>query len=112
MATFILTINWTDQGIRNVKDAPKRSEAAPCVAPLVVVDPEYGAGAVVIGPEYGAGLVVVGSEYWAGLAVDGLQYRPGLVVLGTQYRPPCSATANGAVSRTAMAPIVAAFAIC
>jgi uncharacterized protein with GYD domain len=24
MATFILTLNWTDQGIRAVKDAPKR----------------------------------------------------------------------------------------
>ncbi|QOZ26914.1 GYD family protein [Bradyrhizobium sp. CCBAU 51753] len=28
MATFVLTINWTDQGIRAVKDAPKRSAAA------------------------------------------------------------------------------------
>ena len=28
MPTFILTINWTDQGIRTVKDAPKRSKAA------------------------------------------------------------------------------------
>jgi uncharacterized protein with GYD domain len=28
MPTFILTLNWTDQGIRAVKDAPKRSEAA------------------------------------------------------------------------------------
>jgi uncharacterized protein with GYD domain len=28
MPTFILSLNWTDQGIRNVKDAPKRAQAA------------------------------------------------------------------------------------
>jgi uncharacterized protein with GYD domain len=28
MPTFVLTLNWTDQGIRAVKDAPKRSQAA------------------------------------------------------------------------------------
>jgi len=28
MALFIVTINWTEQGIRGVKDAPKRSQAA------------------------------------------------------------------------------------
>jgi uncharacterized protein with GYD domain len=28
MALFIISINWTDQGIRNVKDAGKRSAAA------------------------------------------------------------------------------------
>jgi uncharacterized protein with GYD domain len=28
MPTFILTLNWTHQGIRAVKDAPKRSQAA------------------------------------------------------------------------------------
>ena len=28
MPTFILTLNWTDQGVRGVKDAPKRSQAA------------------------------------------------------------------------------------
>src|SRR5262245_43732693 len=28
MPTFILTLNWTEQGIRAVKDAPKRSQAA------------------------------------------------------------------------------------
>ena len=28
MPTFILSANWTDQGIRNVKEAPKRSAAA------------------------------------------------------------------------------------
>jgi uncharacterized protein with GYD domain len=29
MPTFILTLNWTEQGIRAVKDAPKRSQAKP-----------------------------------------------------------------------------------
>jgi len=28
MPTFIITMNWTDQGIRNIKDAPKRAAAA------------------------------------------------------------------------------------
>jgi len=28
MALFIVTINWTEQGIRGVKDAPKRGQAA------------------------------------------------------------------------------------
>jgi uncharacterized protein with GYD domain len=28
MPTFILTLNWTERGIRAVKDAPKRSQAA------------------------------------------------------------------------------------
>jgi uncharacterized protein with GYD domain len=28
MPTFILTLNWTEQGICAVKDAPKRSQAA------------------------------------------------------------------------------------
>jgi uncharacterized protein with GYD domain len=28
MATYILLINWTDQGIRSVKDSPKRLDAA------------------------------------------------------------------------------------
>jgi uncharacterized protein with GYD domain len=28
MPTFIITLNWTDQGIRSVKDAPKRTAAA------------------------------------------------------------------------------------
>lgn len=27
MATFILLVNFTDQGIRNVKDSPKRADA-------------------------------------------------------------------------------------
>ena len=25
---FIMTLNWTEQGIKNVKDAPKRAKAA------------------------------------------------------------------------------------
>lgn len=28
MATYLIFINWTDQGIRNVKDAPKRLDGA------------------------------------------------------------------------------------
>jgi uncharacterized protein with GYD domain len=28
MPTFMLTLNFTEQGIRGIKDAPKRSEAA------------------------------------------------------------------------------------
>ena len=27
MPTFMLSLNWTDQGIRGVKDAPKRSQS-------------------------------------------------------------------------------------
>jgi uncharacterized protein with GYD domain len=28
MARYIILVNWTDQGIRNVKDSPKRLDAA------------------------------------------------------------------------------------
>lgn len=28
MPLFIVSINWTDQGIRSIKDAPKRAQAA------------------------------------------------------------------------------------
>ena len=28
MPMFICSLNWTDQGIRSVKDAPKRAQAA------------------------------------------------------------------------------------
>ena len=38
MPTFILTLNWTDQGIRAVKDAPKRSQAAKELAKKVGVE--------------------------------------------------------------------------
>lgn len=35
---FISSLNWTDQGIRNVKDAPKRAEAARDIAKKVDVE--------------------------------------------------------------------------
>jgi uncharacterized protein with GYD domain len=28
MATYLMLLNWTDQGIRNLKDSPKRFDAA------------------------------------------------------------------------------------
>ena len=28
MPTFILSLNWTEQGIRSVKETPKRAQAA------------------------------------------------------------------------------------
>jgi uncharacterized protein with GYD domain len=38
MPTFILSLNWTDQGIRSVKDAPKRAEASKELARKVGVE--------------------------------------------------------------------------
>jgi uncharacterized protein with GYD domain len=38
MLTFICSLNWTEQGIRSVKDAPKRSKAARDLAKKVGVD--------------------------------------------------------------------------
>ena len=38
MPTFILTLDWTDQGIRAVKDAPKRGKAARELAKKVGVE--------------------------------------------------------------------------
>src|SRR5262249_18308847 len=38
MPTFILTMNWTEQGIRNVKDAPKRAATAREIAKKVGVE--------------------------------------------------------------------------
>ena len=38
MPTFILSLNWTDQGIRSVKDAPKRAQAAKEFAKKVGVE--------------------------------------------------------------------------
>jgi uncharacterized protein with GYD domain len=35
---FIMSLNWTDQGIRAVKDAPKRSKAAKELAKKVGVE--------------------------------------------------------------------------
>jgi uncharacterized protein with GYD domain len=28
MATFVITANWTDQGVRKIKEVPKRTKAA------------------------------------------------------------------------------------
>jgi uncharacterized protein with GYD domain len=38
MPTFILSLSWTDQGIRTVKDAPKRAQAARDLAKKLGVD--------------------------------------------------------------------------
>jgi uncharacterized protein with GYD domain len=38
MPTFLLTLNWTDQGIRNVKDSPKRAQMARDIAKKVGVE--------------------------------------------------------------------------
>jgi uncharacterized protein with GYD domain len=38
MPMFILSLGWTDQGIRSVKDAPKRAQAARELAKKVGVD--------------------------------------------------------------------------
>ena len=38
MPTFMMLLNWTDQGIRAVKDSPKRSEAARELAKKVGVE--------------------------------------------------------------------------
>src|SRR5437764_9497297 len=38
MPTFMMSLNWTDQGIRAVKDSPKRSEDARELAKKVGVE--------------------------------------------------------------------------
>jgi uncharacterized protein with GYD domain len=38
MPTFMLLLNWTDQGIRSIKDAPKRAQAARDLAKKVGVE--------------------------------------------------------------------------
>jgi uncharacterized protein with GYD domain len=38
MPMFICALNWTDQGIRSVKDAPKRAQAARDLAKKVGVE--------------------------------------------------------------------------
>ncbi len=38
MPTFLLSLNWTDQGARAVKDAPKRAQAARDLAKKVGAD--------------------------------------------------------------------------
>lgn len=35
---FITSINWTDQGIRNIKDSPKRAQAARDMAKKIGVE--------------------------------------------------------------------------
>ena len=42
MPTFILSLNWTDQGIRSVKDAPKRAQAARDDDLLIILDTPNG----------------------------------------------------------------------
>jgi uncharacterized protein with GYD domain len=32
MPTYVVLLNWTDQGIRNVKDSPERAQAAAALA--------------------------------------------------------------------------------
>ncbi len=38
MPTFIITMNWTEQGIHNVKDAPKRAATARDIAKKLGVE--------------------------------------------------------------------------
>jgi uncharacterized protein with GYD domain len=38
MPTFVLSLNWTEQGIKNIKGFPKRSQAATELAEKVGVD--------------------------------------------------------------------------
>lgn len=38
MPTFMMSLNWTDQGIRSIKDSPKRSQAARDLAKKVGVE--------------------------------------------------------------------------
>ena len=38
MPTFMCSLNWTDQGIRSIKDAPKRAKAAQDLAKKVGVE--------------------------------------------------------------------------
>ncbi len=38
MPTFMLSLNWTDQGIRSIKDAPKRVKASRDLAKTVGVE--------------------------------------------------------------------------
>lgn len=38
MPTFMLSLNWTDQGVRAIKDAPKRAQASRELAKKVGVE--------------------------------------------------------------------------
>jgi uncharacterized protein with GYD domain len=44
MPTFMMSLSWTDQGIRAVKDSPKRSEAAQELAKKVGVEIKHNVG--------------------------------------------------------------------
>ena len=48
MATYIVLMNWTEQGIRNVKDSPKRLDAARQAAKKIGC--ELGSFFMTIGP--------------------------------------------------------------
>jgi len=78
---------------------------------LVAEGTQYLSGLFVAGVEY-VGLADGGTQYVRGLVVAGTQEGAGLVFFGTQYRSLASASANGMARRTAMAPMVAALAIC
>ena len=41
MSTFMMSLNFTDQGIRNIKDAPKRAEAARDLAKKLGVEVKH-----------------------------------------------------------------------
>ncbi len=41
MATYIILVNYTDQGIRDVKDAPNRLDAAKALAQDLESDPSF-----------------------------------------------------------------------
>jgi len=55
MATFIVLMNWTEQGIKNVKDAPKRLDAGRAAAKKLGC--EVGAYYMTIGAYDGALIV-------------------------------------------------------
>ena len=38
MPMFIMSLSWTEQGIRNIKDAPKRAQAARELAKKIGID--------------------------------------------------------------------------
>jgi uncharacterized protein with GYD domain len=71
MATYIVLINFTEQGIRNIKDSPKRADAATELARDFGIEIRdifwtLGAfeGAVLMEAPQRSGRHVVGSEAW------------------------------------------------
>ena len=60
MATYIVLMNWTDQGIRNVKDAAKRLDASREVAKKLGC--ELGLYVMTIGPYDGMCVVEAPSD--------------------------------------------------